>query len=123
MHVIVSVIKPVILMTLDVKNCSCEKPLIGKLVLECEYEILNKTKSSFNNKKVNAKNNCLTRTASLVIICLLLLTLVCFSCYFYMQNIVQNRNICHHLMTPSLGDHHDQCRGNLILRTRYQNVE
>ena len=83
MHVIVSVKKPVILMTLDVKNCSCEKPLIGKLVLECEYEILNKTKSSLNNKKVNAKSNCLTRTVSLVIICLSLLTVVCFSCYFY----------------------------------------
>ena len=73
----------VILMTLDIKNCSCEKPLTGKLVLECEYEILNKTKSSFNNKKVNAESNCLTRTASLVIICWLLLTVVCFSCYFY----------------------------------------
>ena len=29
----------------DVKNCSCEKRLIGKLVLQCEYEILNTIKT------------------------------------------------------------------------------
>ena len=28
---------------LDTENCSCEKRLFGKLVLECEDEILNST--------------------------------------------------------------------------------
>ena len=38
---------------LDVKNCSCEKRLIGKFVLECEDEILNTTKTLLNDKKSN----------------------------------------------------------------------
>ena len=37
---------------LDVKNYSCEKRLIGKLVLECESEILNTTQTLLNDKKV-----------------------------------------------------------------------
>ena len=36
---------------LDIKNCSCEKRLFGKLTLACEDEILNTTETS-NNKKV-----------------------------------------------------------------------
>ena len=36
---------------LDIKNCSCKKHLIGKLVLACDDEILNKTETSFDNKK------------------------------------------------------------------------
>ena len=28
---------------LDIKNCSCENRLIGKLVLECEHEMLKTT--------------------------------------------------------------------------------
>ena len=35
----------------DAKNCSCEKRLIGKLVLECEDEVLNTTETSLNDKK------------------------------------------------------------------------
>ena len=33
----------------DIKNCSCEKHLIGKLVLESENEILNATETLVNN--------------------------------------------------------------------------
>ena len=45
------------------KNCSCEKRLIGKLVLECEDEILNTTETLLNDKKVAcARNNCLIHT-------------------------------------------------------------
>ena len=35
---------------LDIKNCSCEKNLIGKLLLECEEEILNSTRTLRNDK-------------------------------------------------------------------------
>ena len=31
---------------LDIKNCSCGKPLIGKLVIVCEDRILNTTETS-----------------------------------------------------------------------------
>ena len=37
---------------LGIKNCSCEKNLIGKLLLECEDEILNSTRTLHNDKKV-----------------------------------------------------------------------
>ena len=47
-RVIVNVIKHVKLMN---KNCSCEKCLIGKLILECEDEILNTTEALLNDKK------------------------------------------------------------------------
>ena len=36
---------------LDIKNCSCEKGLIGKLVLECQDEMLNTTETSHDDKK------------------------------------------------------------------------
>ena len=36
---------------LDIKNCSCEKCLIGKLILECENQILNTTEALLNDKK------------------------------------------------------------------------
>ena len=38
---------------LDTKNCSCEKCLIGKLVLECEDEILNTIEKLLNDKKLH----------------------------------------------------------------------
>ena len=64
---------------LDTKNYSCEKVLIGKLLLECEDEILNTSETLLNNKKVAyAKSNCLLRTISLVLICLLFLS--CYLC-------------------------------------------
>ena len=48
---------------LDIKNCSREKLLISKLVLECEDEILNRTETSLDDKKVTcAKNNCRIHT-------------------------------------------------------------
>ena len=63
---------------LDIKNCSCEKRLTGKLVLECEDEILNTTEILLNDKKVAcAKSNCFIHTISLVIICLLLFIFIC----------------------------------------------
>ena len=37
---------------LDIKNCSCGKGLIGKLVLKCEDEVLNTTETLPNDKKV-----------------------------------------------------------------------
>ena len=36
-------------------KCSCEKHLIGKLVIECEDEILNTTETSLDDKKVTWK--------------------------------------------------------------------
>ena len=38
---------------LDIKNCSCKKFLIGKLVLERADEILETTETSFDDKKSN----------------------------------------------------------------------
>ena len=35
---------------LDIKNCSSEKSLISKLVLECQDEILNTTEILLNHK-------------------------------------------------------------------------
>ena len=40
---------------LDIKNCSCEKPLLGKLVLTCEDEILITTETSLFEKKVTCE--------------------------------------------------------------------
>ena len=37
---------------LDIKNCSCKKHLLDKLVLLCENEILNTTEASVDDKKV-----------------------------------------------------------------------
>ena len=42
---------------LYIKNWSCEKRLIGKLVLAWEDEILNTTKVSLDGKKVTCKKN------------------------------------------------------------------
>ena len=69
---------------LGIKNRSCEKPLFGKLVIACEDEILNATKTSLVNKKgTSEKNNCLIYTISLIIVCLLLLVVIFVSCYYY----------------------------------------
>ena len=38
---------------LNIKNCSCEKRLIGKLVLGCEDKIFNTTETSPYDKKSN----------------------------------------------------------------------
>ena len=40
---------------LDIKNCSCEKLLIGKSVIQCEDEVLNITETSVGDKKKHAK--------------------------------------------------------------------
>ena len=40
---------------LDIKNCSDEKLLIGKLVLECENETLHTTENLLNHKKKHVK--------------------------------------------------------------------
>ena len=66
------------------KNLSCEKCLIGKLVLECEDEMLGRTDTSVdNNKEACEKDNCFIRSISLVIICLLLSVVVSTLCYYY----------------------------------------
>ena len=59
-----------------VKNCSCEKLLIFKVLLQFEDEILNATETLLNDKKLAcAKSNCLIHTISLIVICLLLLVM------------------------------------------------
>ena len=66
------------------KNCSCEKHLIDKLVLECEDDLLKTAEILLNDKKVAcAKSNCLFHIISLLITCLLLLVVICISYYFY----------------------------------------
>ena len=46
---------------LNTKNCSCKERLIGKLVLDCEDEILNTTETLLDDKKVICgRNSCLT---------------------------------------------------------------
>ena len=66
------------------KNLSCEKRLIGKLVLECEDEMLNRTDTLVDdNIEACEKDNCFIHTISLVIICLLLLVVVSTRCYYH----------------------------------------
>ena len=56
----------------DIKNCSLEKCLFFKLVLACEDDILNTTKTSLDDKIVTrGKYYCLIHTISLVVIWLL----------------------------------------------------
>ena len=65
------------------KNCSCKKRLFRKLVLECEDEKLNTIDTNKNYKKANCKkSNCLIHRISLIIIYLLLLVVICVTCYF-----------------------------------------
>ena len=40
-----------------IENCSCEKHLLGKLVLACEDEILNRPKTSFDDKKTTSEKS------------------------------------------------------------------
>ena len=48
-----------------IKTCSFERCKIGKLVLECENEILNTTATSLNDKIVTLKKKiCLINTIS-----------------------------------------------------------
>ena len=67
---------------LDIKNWSCKKHVLDKLVLACEYDILNTTKvTSVVYKEVTyEKNNCIIRTILLVILCFLLLNVIFISC-------------------------------------------
>ena len=39
----------------DIKSCSCEKSLFGKLVLACEDEIINTNETSLDDKEVRRK--------------------------------------------------------------------
>ena len=69
---------------LDIKNSSFEERVIGKLVLECEDEILNTTETLLNHKKIAFEKIIpLIHTIPLVITCLLLLFVICVRCYFY----------------------------------------
>ena len=63
-----------------------QKRLFGKLVLVCEDEIFNTTKTSINNKKVS-QNNGLIHTISLAIILLLSLLVVFVNCYNYYTKV------------------------------------
>ena len=63
-----------------------QKRLFGKLVLACEDEIFNTTKTSINNKKVS-QNNGLIHTISLAIILLLSLLVVFVNCYNYYTKV------------------------------------
>ena len=63
-----------------------QKRLFGKLVLACEDEIFNTTKTSINNKKVS-QNNGLIHTISLAIILLLSLLAVFVNCYNYYTKV------------------------------------
>ena len=68
---------------LDIKNALCEKSLIGKLVLECEDEVLNANKTLLDYQKITSKRNYFIHTISLAIICLLLFAVVSIGCYYY----------------------------------------
>ena len=83
-RVIVNVIKhEKICKYLEIKICSWKKRLIGQLVLECEDEILNATETSLDEKKeTRKKNNVLIHMISLLIICLLLLSVVYIGAYY-----------------------------------------
>ena len=88
---------------LIIKNCSWAKPLIDKVLLTYGNEILNTAKASLDDKSVTCKiSNCLIHTISLVIICLLILVAVFISCFFIIQNIVQNKNIYYHFTKPTI---------------------
>ena len=57
---------------LHIKNFSCKKCLVAKLILACEDEILN-----------SHKNSHFIHTIFLIIICWVLLVAISISCYFY----------------------------------------
>ena len=76
---------------LDIKNCSCKKRLIGKLVLSCECEVLNATETILDNKIAIRENNCLMCTMSLVITCTLLLVVVPIVCHYYYTRYWKNQ--------------------------------
>ena len=69
---------------LGIENCSLERNLFGKLVLECENQMSNTTETLLNERKVICeKSKCLPHAISLTIMGLLLLVVICVSCYFY----------------------------------------
>ena len=86
---------------LNIKNCSCKKCPFLKLVLACEDEILNATDTSFKHKKVTReKNNCLIHTNSFAIISLLLLVIICISCYYYRTlHWIKKEHVFSHLIS------------------------
>ena len=77
------------------KHYSCEKGPIGKLVLECEDEILNATEALLDGKKWTYEQiNCLIQTISLVIICFLLLAVVSIGyCYYYIGDWIKKEDV------------------------------
>ena len=67
---------------LDYANCKFRKRLIDKLVLECEDDILNANPlNTTNTISITGKNNCLIYIILLIIMCLILLAIISFSCY------------------------------------------
>ena len=87
----------------DIKNCSYEKRLIGKLILECEEKILNSNEALLDDKKYHMQK---------VIALFILFHWYLYVCYyefscvlvviFILQNIKQNKKMYYHLMMPSL---------------------
>ena len=65
---------------MDIKNCSCKKRLLVKLVLD---KVLNTTETLLVDKNVTCENhNCVFYNIPFVIICLLLV-IISISCYNY----------------------------------------
>ena len=65
---------------LDIKKCLCKKCLFGKLLLACEGEMINTTKTSFDNKKVACKkNNCLIHNSNYMLFIISYISIRC--CY------------------------------------------
>ena len=80
---------------------SCKKCLIGKLVLACEDKIITTlTKISLDNEKVTCeKYNFLVHNILLINICLLLIVIISFSCYYYYaRDWIRNEPVISHII-------------------------
>ena len=80
------------------KIVNVERGLLIKLVLECEYEILNSIPlNTTNTISITDKNNCLIYIILLIIMCLIILAIVSISCYYYYTRYwLKKKNIqCH----------------------------
>ena len=78
---------------LDIKICS-GKCLFVELLLTFKNEILNTIENSLVDKKVTCeKNNWFIHTILLIRMCLLLLVVICFNCYYYYTKHWIKRNM------------------------------
>ena len=89
-----SILLVIMCLILVVIFCSCEKRLIGNLLLECEDEMWNATETSTNDKKgVCKKINCLIHTIFLVIICSILVVIFIICYYYYTRDWTQKAHV------------------------------